>query len=459
MEEITQHIQKALAEEEARVEKSIFDVRLALLLIFAVLAAVNVHLLPSEINFINFGILLLAGFYKLVLYLVTRRRGYRPVIKYVTSFMDIFLIYLVMILYAQIYTPAVALKNYVFFLLFPVIVLTVFRYNLLLTWFSGGLAFLLYLGMFLYLYLSDSITMGSGGYMDELFSENITFIGQLTKGLMLFSFVALAAFLAQYTRRLFDRLVVNEVRTRREKELMERELEIASQVQKKLLPNSFPKISSLDLYGTVLPGRFVGGDYYDFLPLSDTAVLLVAADVAGKGVPAALIMSEVRGATHLLSSMKLPLSNLVQQLNSLLYASMERNYFVSYFAAVVDTAGGTVRYVNAGHPPPLLISEGRISALANNTLALGFLPVLPQIKEFTEAFPPGSMVLAYTDGVWEHTDGAGEQFGEERLKEFTRNHSQLNAKAFVEQLLEDIRTFGRGRELDDDVTIAVAKSC
>lgn len=459
MEEITQHIQKALAEEEARVEKSIFDVRLALLLIFAVLAAVNAHLLPFEINFINFGILLLAGFYKLVLYLVTRRRGYRPVIKYVTSFMDVFLIYLVMILYSQFYTPAAALKNYVFFLLFPVIVLTVFRYNLLLTWLSGGLAFLLYLGMFLYLYLSDSITMGNGGYMDELFSANITFIGQLTKGLMLFSFVALAAFLAQYTRRLFDRLVVNEVRTRREKELMERELEIASQVQKKLLPNSFPKISSLDLYGTVLPGRFVGGDYYDFLPISDAAVLLVTADVAGKGVPAALIMSEVRGATHLLSSMELPLSGLVQQLNSLLYASMDRNYFVSYFAALLDTANGIIRYVNAGHPPPLLISEGRISALANNTMALGFLPALPQVKEITEAFPPGSMVIAFTDGVWEHTDEEGEQFGEERLKEFTQSHSRLNAQAFVEQLLEDIHTFGRGRDLDDDVTIAVAKSC
>jgi hypothetical protein len=323
MKEITARIKQALAEEEANVERSVFDVRLVLLLIFGVIAAINARAVSAAANLVNLGVFVFAAIYKLVLYLRIRRRGYHPAMKYLTSVVDVALVFMLMLMYARIETPAVALKN----------------------------------------------------------------------------------------------------------------------------------------YGTLLQGRFVGGDYYDFLPLSETSLLVVVADVSGKGVPAALIMSEVRASTHLLASMRLPLEELVQRLNALLFKSIERKYFVSFFAAEIDTKRQMLHYVNAGHPPPLVCSRGRISALAHGNPALGIRASLPQLAKQSEPFPAGGMLVAFTDGICERTNGRGEQFGDNRLEQFVQRHAELNAPLFVAKLLDDVKSFGQDKILDDDVAIAVAKFC
>ena len=148
MKEIVTRIKQTLAEEEAAVERSIFDIRFGLLLTFGVIAAVNARSVSMPANLANFGVFVFACIYKLVLYLRIRRYGYHPAMKYVTSSADVILVYLLMILYACLETPAVALKNYAFFLLFPIIALTIFRYNQALTWLTGGLAITLYVGLF-----------------------------------------------------------------------------------------------------------------------------------------------------------------------------------------------------------------------------------------------------------------------------------------------------------------------
>jgi hypothetical protein len=114
IEEITARIQQTLAKEEARVERSVIDIRFKLLLVFGVIAAVNARSVSVEANYANFGVFALACLYKLALFLLIRRRGYHPVIKYVTSFVDVALVYLLMILHAQTEAPATALKNYAF---------------------------------------------------------------------------------------------------------------------------------------------------------------------------------------------------------------------------------------------------------------------------------------------------------------------------------------------------------
>ncbi|MGH7450083.1 MAG: PP2C family protein-serine/threonine phosphatase, partial [bacterium] len=372
---------------------------------------------------------------------------------------DIVLVYLLMISYARLETPGVALKNYAFFLIFPIIALTAFRYNQRLTWLTGGLAFLLYVGMFLYLCLSGAIKVTAGDYTTELFSKDITFAGQFSKAATLLCFVALMTYLARYTRNLFDKMVMQEVNLRIEKESIERELQIAAQVQQELLPQSLPKVPCVEIHGTLLQGRFVGGDYYDFLPLSETSLLVVVADVSGKGVPAALIMSEVRASTHLLASMQMTLEELVQRLNALLFKSIERKYFVSFFAAEIDTKQKMMYYVNAGHPPPLVCLHGRISALVQGSLALGVRASLPQLTKQSEPFPRGGMLVAFTDGICERTNGRGEQFGDNRLEKFVQRHAELNAPLFVVKLLDEVKSFGQGKDLDDDVAIAVAKFC
>ncbi len=459
LKEITTRIRQTLAAEEASVERSVFDIRFGLLLLFGLLAAINARSVSPAANLANFSVLTFAFIYKFILYLRIRRHGYRPVMKYVTSIVDVALVYLLMILYARVETPAAALKSYAFFLLFPLIGLTVFRYNQTLTWLTGGLAFLLYLGMFVSLYLSGAIMITTGGYDRELFSAEVTIAGQLSKMMILLCFVALAASLARYTRKLFDKMVVQEVNLHLEKESLERELKIAAQVQQEFLPRAFPQMPCVEMYGTLLQGRFVGGDYYDFLPLSSTSLLVIVADVSGKGVPAALIMSEVRASIHLLAPLQLPLEELAQRLNALLHESINKKFFVSFFAAEIDTARQTLSYVNAGHPPPLVGSSGQISALAKGGVPLGVAASLPQLVKQSAPFPRGGMLVAFTDGIWERTNAQNEQFGEERLAKFVAGHSASSAKSLAQQLLDEVKNFGMGKELDDDVAIAVVKFC
>jgi sigma-B regulation protein RsbU (phosphoserine phosphatase) len=230
-------------------------------------------------------------------------------------------------------------------------------------------------------------------------------------------------------------------------------------VQQELLPQEFPQVLGVEIFGTLLQGRFVGGDYYDFLPLSATSLLAVVADVSGKGVPAALIMSKVRASTHLLASMQMTLEELVQRLNALLFKSIERKYFVSFFAAEIDTKQKMMYYVNAGHPPPLVCSHGRISALSHGSLVLGVRASLPRLAKQFVPFPRGGMLVAFTDGICERMNGRGEQFGDHRLEKFVQHHAELNAPLFVAQLLEEVKSFGQGKARDDDVAIAVAKFC
>jgi serine phosphatase RsbU (regulator of sigma subunit) len=367
------------------------------------------------------------------------------------------LIFLLLFMYTRIEIPSVALKNYVFLVVFPIIALTAFRYDRMLTLTAGGLAIALYLALVSYLYLSKSISFTHGGYEQELFSPAVTYVGQLTKVLILVGFVIIVAYLAEYSRRLFVKLVQEESNLRYQKDLTDLELKVASEVQTKLLPHSFPEVEDLDVYATVRQGRHVGGDYCDILKLNGHLVLLVTADVSGKGVPAALIMAEVRASIQLLAPLNIPLESLTQRLNTLLHQSTTKKDFVTFFVAEIDTLHRTLRYVNAGHPPPLVYSKGGFRSLSQRTIPLGLYPTLPQLAMGEEEFTPGCLFMSFTDGLLEQTDLQGEQYGEERLRTFVQTHADLDVQPFIQELLNELKTFGQGKEFNDDVGIAVAK--
>ncbi len=183
----------------------------------------------------------------------------------------------------------------------------------------------------------------------------------------------------------------------------------------------------------------------------------MTADVSGKGVPAALIMAEVRASTHLLASMQIDLADFAQRLNSLVYQSTDKKRFVTLYAAEVNISNRLLAYVNAGHPPPLVYLKGKLRSLTKGTIPLGLYATLPQLTKHTEAFPPGSLLVSYTDGLLEQTNSQGEQFGEERLWEYIRTRANLAAQSFTCQLLEEIKNFGAGTDLNDDVSLAVVK--
>jgi serine phosphatase RsbU (regulator of sigma subunit) len=457
MQELSDRISEALAKEEARAEQFANNVRLILLFALTTTALLNALSVSFEANILNFGALVICYTYGIIVFIRIRRLGYHPTMKYITSCLDIVLVFLVLFLYTGIEIPSVALKNYVFLVVFPLIALTAFRYDRTLTLVAGGLAVVLYLVLIFYLYLSKSITLTHGGYERELFSGDVTYVGQFTKVLILSGYVILLSYLAQYSRRLFTKLISDELSVRNQKELIDWELKLASQVQTQFLPHSFPVIAGLEIYGTVQQGRFVGGDYYDFIKLAEDTLLIVAADVSGKGVPAALIMAGVRASTHLLASMQIDLEDFAKRLNSLVHQSTDKKSFVTFYAAEVNTSSRLLTYVNAGHPPPLIYSAGTVRSLAKGTIALGLCASLPQLAKHTEKFPPGSVLVSYTDGLPEQTNSHREQFGEERIQEYLRAKVHLDAQSFTRELLEEIKNFADGNELNDDVSLAVVK--
>jgi serine phosphatase RsbU (regulator of sigma subunit) len=457
METLAQRINLALAREEKKAELFANRVRLILLTILAAIAVVNFRSIAWEASILNFSALIIGYTYGIIIFFWMRQKGYHPVMKYVSSCIDIFLLFYLLLMYTTIEIPSVALKNYVFLIVFPLIGMTAFRYDRKLTLSVGVFALLLYLCLVFYLYFSQAITITTGGYEQELFSEEITLVGQSTKLLMLIGYVILIAYLAQYSRKLIIKLVSDEFKLRKQKEMIDWELEVASHVQAQLLPRSYPTIRDLDIYGTVVQGRYVGGDYIDFIKLNDQTLLTVTADVSGKGVPAALVMAGVRASIQLLAPMKLGLENFTMHLNSLLQKSTTRRDFVTFFVAEIDVPRRILTYVNAGHPPPVLCSGGKTILLSQRTIPLGVQPSLPQLIEREVAFSPGSILVSYTDGLLEQTDEQGEQYGEKRLQKFITINSHLDVQSFTSALLGELRGFGGGNTLKDDIGISIIK--
>lgn len=457
MEDLTLRINQAITNQEAQAERLANNARLILLSIITSLALVNFKSVSFEANVMNFSVLALGYSYGLLVYFRMRRFGYHSSMKYFTSCFDIILVFLLLFLYTRIEIPSVALKNYVYMIVYPLIGLTAFRYDRKLSWTVGGLTVILYLALVLYLYLINAIELTSGGYERELFTREVTYIGQATKLILLIGFIALIGYLAQYSRRLIIKLVSDESTIRQEQEQIQAELKVASHVQQQFVPRSFPTISGLDLYGIVEQGKFVGGDYCDLIEMAHDRVLIVVADVSGNGVPAALIMAEVRASVHLLAQTEIELEQLVERLNILLFESTQKKNFVTFFVAEIDTTKQIISYVNAGHPSPLIHADGEIRSLKKGTIPLGVRSILPNMTKQVEEFRVGSTIVSYTDGLLEQFNLQEEQYGEERLCEFFQSNIRLDAQTFAQRLLEKVKDFSKGRVLDDDVGLVVVK--
>lgn len=456
MEETVTRINQALAQEEARAEFLANRIRLILFVIFTFIALANAPVVDTSTNIVNFGALLLGYTYGITVFLTVRRGSYRPFMKYVTSFLDVLVVHCVLFAYTLMDTPSVALKNYVFMIVFPVIALTLFCYDPRFTWLTGSFAILLYLCLFFYLFEINAIRLGAN-YSSELFSTDVTLVSQLTKVLILFAFVVIASYLARYTRVLLVTLVSNETKVRVAKDVIDRELQLASQVQLQLLPKVYPMVEGLAMYGTALPGKYVSGDYFDFVKLSEHSLLLVIADVSGHGVPAALIMAEVRASIHVLIPSSKSLIDVANRLNTLLFHSTARKDYVTFFLAEIDTRANRICYLNAGHPPPLVGVRGRIAPLPGRTLGLGLVTRLPKLRVNVSQFALNSTLVCYTDGITERMNAHGEQFGERRLHDYVQTHPELDVADFAHRLLAQVRDFAPGKELEDDATLAIVR--
>ena len=251
--------------------------------------------------------------------------------------------------------------------------------------------------------------------------------------------------------RLTDRIV--------EQEKLRRELMVASEVQKRLFPEKSPETAAVHCAGLCIPARGVGGDYYDFLDLGNDQIGIALADVAGKGIAAALVMSVVQASLRSLAETGAPsLADLASRMNRLLHRSTGTNSYATFFYSRFDPARGELRYVNAGHNPPFLLraATGEIEELSTGGTIIGMFPVA-RYEEATVELHPGDVLLAFTDGVSEAHAPDEEEFGEDRLKEVLRSVSHLPIPEMSARILDQLKLWMKDAVQFDDLTFIVMK--
>ncbi len=262
------------------------------------------------------------------------------------------------------------------------------------------------------------------------------------------------------TARQFNRMAEGLERARlleKERDRIEGELDLARRIQRRLLPDAPPVIAGLEIAGRSEPAREVGGDYYDHFDLGGGRVLLVIADVSGKGVPAALLMSGFRASLMSQDAHVLGPDVLAERINIFLHRSVESGKFVTAFFAFLDAATGRLVYANAGHNPPALRrADGRVEWLAAGGLVLGILP-LSRFESGEAVLAPGDLLVLYTDGVTEGADASGELWGDDRLVRSLDRLAGLSCVEAAESLVREVRAFEGDTGPADDITVLVAR--
>src|SRR5262249_30464449 len=235
------------------------------------------------------------------------------------------------------------------------------------------------------------------------------------------------------------------------------DLAIAKQVQSRLFPQRQPLIQTLVYAGICRPARTVGGDYYDFLDLGNRRLGLVVADIAGKGIGAALLMANLQAAlrSQCATAWEQP-ERFLRSVNQLLYENTAGGGYATPFFAEYDDATRKLRYSNCGHSAALLLRGGDgLERLGATCTVVGLFEKWDCAMEEREV-APGDAILLYTDGVTEALNGDGEEFGEERLLEATRQHRELSPPELLAAVADQARRFSP-HEQADDITLIVAK--
>ena len=245
-----------------------------------------------------------------------------------------------------------------------------------------------------------------------------------------------------------------------EKELqrIEQELEMAREMQSALLPKEAPQLPGFDLSGISIPARQVGGDYFDFIQITDDRWGIALGDVAGKGVPAALLMANLQALLRGEARMGQPPVETVSRVNHLLFLNTESRQFVTLFYGVLDVSRSLFEYVNAGHNYPLLVSpDGACEPLTTGGLLLGVMPEYPY-ESATITLAPGQTLLIYSDGVNECVDCQDQEFGERRIRSLLAEHRDASAQALRTFLLEEVQRHAGGQPQVDDITLVAVRA-
>ena len=238
---------------------------------------------------------------------------------------------------------------------------------------------------------------------------------------------------------------------------MSKELEQAAHIQMGLLPAASPQTPGMDIAGSTAPCRTVGGDYYDYLEFPDGRIGMLVGDVAGKGMPASLLMSSLQARVKVLFEDGDRLAEKITRLNKATTAHTPDNRFITFFMTVADPVTGELVFTNAGHNPPVLVrAKGGFELLAGGGMILGILP-MAEYTEVRAKMEPGDTLVLFSDGVTEAVNPSDEDFGETRLAELVASLSGRPAREIVKAVHDEVARFTQGAPPADDITVVVAR--
>jgi PAS domain S-box-containing protein len=238
---------------------------------------------------------------------------------------------------------------------------------------------------------------------------------------------------------------------------VQEELRLARDIQQHLLPETPPDIPGYDIAALNIPAKEVGGDYYDFMKISDDKLFFCLGDVSGKGIPAALLVANLQASLHSQSFITHSPRECVRNSNKLIHQNTDFNKFITLFYGLLDTAGGQIIYCNGGHDQPVFMAPGReIKELKTGGIPLGFMADYEYAEEAV-SFDDGNLLVLYSDGITEAMNEQEEEFGLERLNTVIKQNQKKGASDMINDILDAVMKFTGETPQMDDMTLMIIK--
>jgi len=249
--------------------------------------------------------------------------------------------------------------------------------------------------------------------------------------------------------------IENKKFARRElaQEALKKEMQIAREVQSHLFPKDLPATNNLSLKAFYLPHQTIGGDYYDYIDIDEDRSLICIADVSGKGVPAAILMSNVQAALRTMVRYTNNLEKIVNQLNELILLHAKGNRFVTMFIGIIDFTRKELSYINSGHNSIPILQESGVTMLEKGSTILGMFEKLPLVEVSTIALLKNNHLFLYTDGLSECMNESDDEFGIERILPLVQLEDTINQTTMIENIIQATVQFKGTRTYNDDITL------
>lgn len=242
-----------------------------------------------------------------------------------------------------------------------------------------------------------------------------------------------------------------------EKKQFDKELDLASKVQGMLIPKKLPKNNMYEFAGLYLPYKGIGGDYYDVIHINKDEFVFCIGDISGKGVAAALVMANLQAYLNATLGLGFKKESLIERLNQKIYSITNGDNFITLFIAKYNIISRELEYLNAGHVPPFLVHNDEVESLEIGSTLLGIFEELPKIQFGCITIKPNTTIVSFTDGLTEMENEEGEQFGSERLLQFTRNNYRLGPDIFNKILYDYVSKFKGNVLFNDDISVLTGK--